>query len=235
MPVPGWHICGSSKSPPAHPLHDQAWDCYSETLEGKNLKFHLADYYKILLQLSTPILWPPHVKSWLIGKNPDAGRDWGQEEKGTTEDGWLHGITDSMDGSLSEFWEMVMDREAWHAANHGITKSRTWLSDWTELNREPQRDATGLEFKLQSISDNGPPRNCTLDYPYLWQNCPWVNKAEKSGRFVLSSTLPFLQQIHTKHMWDAKQCLGVATLQTTKQSSCSHGSWLIRQTQQINE
>ena len=43
----------------------------------------------------TPILWPPHVKSWLIGKNCDAGRDWGQEEKGTTEDemaGWHHGL-----------------------------------------------------------------------------------------------------------------------------------------------
>ena len=69
----------------------------------------------------------PHsstLATQLFGKDPDAGKDLGQE-KGVTEDEMLYGITNSMDMNLSKFQELVVDREAWCAAIHGITKSRT--------------------------------------------------------------------------------------------------------------
>ena len=85
-------------------------------------------------EAETPIHWPPNEKNRLIGKDPDAGKDWRQEEKGMTEDEMLDGITDAMDMSLSRLQQFVMDREAWHTTVHGDTDSWTQLSDWTELN-----------------------------------------------------------------------------------------------------
>ena len=84
-------------------------------------------------EVETPVLWPPHAKSWLIGKDLGAGRDWRQEEKGTTEDemaGWHHQLNAHFEWTLG-----VGDgRGAWRAVIHGVAKSRTRLRDWTELN-----------------------------------------------------------------------------------------------------
>ena len=87
------------------------------SLEGLMLKLKL-QYFGHLLQ------------SWLIGKDPDAGRDWGQEEKGMTEDemaGWHHWLNGH---EFEKTPEMVMDREVWRAVVYRVTKSQTWLSDW---------------------------------------------------------------------------------------------------------
>ena len=83
-------------------------------------------------EAETPVLWLPDAKNWLIGKDPDAGKDWRQEEKGTTLDklvGWHHQL------NRHEFEQAPRvgdDREACYAAVYGVAKSKTWLSDWTD-------------------------------------------------------------------------------------------------------
>ena len=83
-------------------------------------------------EAEAPILWPLDGKSWLIGKGPDVGKDWRQAEKGMTEDEMV-GSHHWLDMSLGKLRQLVMDREAWRATVHGVTKSWTRLSDWTEL------------------------------------------------------------------------------------------------------
>ena len=89
-------------------------------------------------EAETPILWPPHAKNWLIGKDSDAGKDWGRRRRGQQRMRWFDDITDSMEMGLGGFRELVMDRESWCSAVHGVTKSQTTEPlNWTELNWMP--------------------------------------------------------------------------------------------------
>ena len=103
---------------PVHPKGSQSWIFIGRTDA----------------EAETPISWPPDSKKWLIWKDPDTGKEWRWEEKGTIEDemvGWHHWCH-SLDMSLSKLWELVTDRETWHATVHGVMKSQTQLINWND-------------------------------------------------------------------------------------------------------
>ena len=126
---------GCKKIKPVNPKGNQSWIFIG----------------RIDAEAETPILWPSDAKNWLIRKNPFAGKDWRQEEKGTTEDEWLDGITDSLDMSLRKLWEMVKVR---CVAVQRVVKSRTWLSDRMELS----------DIKMNKITWSLPSQGFLLHY-----------------------------------------------------------------------
>ena len=129
----------SKEIKPVHPKGNQPWIFTGRT------------------DAEASILWPPDAKSWLIWKDPDAGKDWRHGRRGRQMRRWLDGITDSMDMNLSQVWKTVKDREIWHAAVHGVTKSRTWLSDWTTttMKRNGKKNRATRQTPLDRLFPEG--------------------------------------------------------------------------------
>ena len=118
---------------PVHPKGDQSWVFIGRT-DAEAL---------------TPILWPPHEKSWLIGKDPDAGRDWGQEEKGTTEDemaGWHHWL----DGHESEWTPGVGDGQGGLACCDSCSRKELDTTEWLNWT-EPKRSLSLFLQRWNSV------------------------------------------------------------------------------------
>ena len=132
------------------------------SLEGLRLKLKLQYFGHLMWRTDS------FEKTLMLGKIK------GGKRRGWQRMRWLDGITDSMDMSLSEPQELVMDREAWRAAVHGVAKSRTWLSDWTELRRQTNPPST--HFLSSTVLSYSPLSQLNFINKFIFQTTPiWLH------------------------------------------------------------